>query len=83
MLGLALGHALLLWRAGDISIGQIIGYMGLLEVLRFPTFISLFTFSLVQLGIAGAERMLATITATTELDENAGGHSAPDRKSVV
>jgi ATP-binding cassette subfamily B protein len=67
----------LLWRAGDISIGEIIGYMGLLEVLRFPTFISLFTFSLVQLGIAGAERMLATITATTELDENAGGYSVP------
>ena len=27
---------------------------GLLGVLRFPTFISLFSFSLVQLGIAGA-----------------------------
>ncbi|MFQ3631266.1 ABC transporter ATP-binding protein [Roseiflexus sp.] len=77
MLGLAFGHALLLWRAGEISIGQIIGYMGLLEVLRFPTFISLFTFSLVQLGIAGAERMLTTITTKTELDENIGGYSAP------
>lgn len=77
MLGLAFGHALLLWRAGEISVGQIIGYMGLLEVLRFPTFISLFTFSLVQLGIAGAERMLTTITAKTELDENVGGYSAP------
>lgn len=77
MLGCAFGHALLLWRAGEISVGQIIGYMGLLEVLRFPTFISLFTFSLVQLGIAGAERMLTTITAKTELDENVGGYSAP------
>lgn len=65
-----------------MSIGQIIGYMGLLEVLRFPTFISLFTFSLVQLGIAGAERMLATITAKTELDENAGGYSAPIRGEI-
>ncbi len=82
MLGLAFGHALLLWRAGEISIGQIIGYMGLLEVLRFPTFISLFTFSLVQLGIAGAERMLTTITAKTELDENVGGHSAPIKGEI-
>lgn len=82
MLGLAFGHALLLWRAGEISIGQIIGYMGLLEVLRFPTFISLFTFSLVQLGIAGAERMLTTITAKTELDENVGGHSAPMKGEI-
>lgn len=82
MLGLAFGHALLLWRAGEISVGQIIGYMGLLEVLRFPTFISLFTFSLVQLGIAGAERMLTTITAKTELDENVGGYSAPIKGEI-
>lgn len=82
MLGFAFGHALLLWRAGEISVGQIIGYMGLLEVLRFPTFISLFTFSLVQLGIAGAERMLNTITAKTELDENVGGYSAPIKGEI-
>ncbi len=82
MLGLAFGHALVLWRAGMISVGQIIGYMGLLEVLRFPTFISLFTFSLVQLGIAGADRILGTMTTRTELDQNAGGYNAPMRGEI-
>lgn len=77
LLGGGFGHALLLWREGVLTVGQIIGYMGLLEVLRFPTFISLFTFSLVQLGLAGAERILHTITTQTELDQNAGGHAAP------
>ena len=76
MVGLAFGHAALLLTQGRISVGDVIAYMGLLEILRFPTFISLFTFSLVQLGIAGARRILATITTETELDENVSGRRA-------
>jgi ATP-binding cassette subfamily B protein len=49
--------------------------MGLLGTLRFPTFISIFSFNLVQLGIASAERILATINTETELDENERGVS--------
>jgi ATP-binding cassette subfamily B protein len=77
MFGLAFGHALLLFLSGTLSIGQVVAFMGLLGVLRFPTFISLFSFSLVQLGIAGAERILALINDETELDENAAGLARP------
>ena len=70
---LGFGHALFLWNSGVISIGQVIAFMGLFDLLRFPTFISIFSFSLVQLGLAGAERILHLITAETELDENSGG----------
>jgi ATP-binding cassette subfamily B protein len=73
MFGLGFGHALLLFLNGTLTIGQVVAFMGLLGVLRFPTFISLFSFSLVQLGIAGAERILALINDHTELDENAAG----------
>jgi ATP-binding cassette, subfamily B, bacterial len=73
MFGLSFGHALLLYRQGALTVGQIIAFMGLLGILRFPTFISLFSFALVQLGIAGAERILDLIKAETELDENAAG----------
>src|SRR5262249_51453432 len=73
MFGLGFGHALLLFLNGALTIGQVVAFMGLLGVLRFPTFISLFSFSLVQLGIAGAERILALINDRTELDENAAG----------
>jgi ATP-binding cassette subfamily B protein len=66
-------HALLLWRAGGITLGQVIAFMGLMGSLRFPTFISIFSFNLVQLGIASAERILELINTETELDENAAG----------
>ena len=78
----AFAHGLWLLSRGDLSVGQLVAYMGLMGVLRFPTFISIFTFSLVQLGIAGAERILALIDEETELDENAGGHSATIRGEI-
>ncbi|TFH34703.1 MAG: ABC transporter ATP-binding protein, partial [Anaerolineales bacterium] len=43
-------HALLVWQAGRITLGEVIAFVGLMGGLRFPTFISLFSFDLVQLG---------------------------------
>jgi len=57
--------------------------MGLMGILRFPTFISIFTFSLVQLGIAGARRILEMLAEETELDENKDGHAAAIRGDIV
>jgi len=51
--------------------------------LEFPTFISIFTFTLVELGTAGAERILELIKARTELDENKGGVSRPMRGEIA
>ena len=70
-------HAMLLWRAGALTIGNIISFMGLMGALRFPTFISIFTFDLVQLGIASARRILALVNTETELDENEAGVARP------
>ena len=54
-------HALLLWRAGEHQRwARSIAFMGLMGTLRFPTFISIFSFNLVQMGVAGAERILET-----------------------
>lgn len=46
-------------------------------------FSSIFSFSLVQLGLAGAERLLQIITAETELDENLSGYAAPMRGDIT
>jgi len=83
MFGLSFGHALLLFLNGALTIGQVVAFMGLLGVLRFPTFISLFSFSLVQLGLAGAERILRLIKEEAELDENAGGAAKPIEGRIV
>lgn len=74
--GLALLHGLLLWRGGVVTLGQVVSFMGLFSTFRFATFISLFSFSLVQLGVASARRILALITHRTSLDQNEGGHRA-------
>jgi ATP-binding cassette subfamily B protein len=76
-LGLLLLHALLLYQRGRIGIAEVIGAVGLMNLLRFPTFISVFSFSLIQAGVASAERILAIVRAETGLDENRAGVSQP------
>ncbi len=77
LLGIAIGvaflHAMLLYQQGRITIPQILAFMGLISLFRWPTFSSLFSFSLVQSGIAGAQRILHIIKTETELDENVTG----------
>jgi ATP-binding cassette subfamily B protein len=76
-------HALWLWQAGQIGLGEAIAFIGLMGALRFPTFISIFSFNLVQLGVAGAERILELINTETELDENEAGVARRMRGQVV
>jgi len=70
-------HAIILLQAGEISVGDVVAYMGLLQLFGFPTFVSLFAYSQVSLGLAGARRILDLIKAETDLDENATGREAP------
>ncbi|XSG76405.1 ABC transporter ATP-binding protein [Herpetosiphon llansteffanensis] len=74
--GLTFLHSMILFDQGRISIADIIAVMSLIGLLRFPTFISLFAFTLVQTGIASAGRILNVIKEETELDENLQGHQA-------
>lgn len=76
-LGMAFFQAMWIWREGTLTLGQVVAFMGLFGMLRFPTFISLFSFNLVQLGIASAARILEMVNDETELDENEAGISQP------
>lgn len=86
MYGVAFGavflHSLYLYNQGIISIADIIAVTGLMGVLRFPVFISLFSFSLLQLGIAGARRILELMETESDIDENVAGHKA-DVKGAI
>lgn len=75
-------HAALLWRAGQISVGQAIGYMMLYNAFRATTYISIWSFSLFQMGLSSAARVLETINATSELDENPAGYRGRIEGSV-
>ena len=68
---------------GDLTVGQLVTFFGLMQLLRFPTFISIFTFSLVQLGLSSADRILGLIKEETELDENEGGRTGEIAGEIV
>jgi ATP-binding cassette subfamily B protein len=80
---LGLLHALWLWRGNVISLGQVVAFVGLWRALNFVTFISIFSFNLVQMGFASAERVLELINTETDLDENKAGVSQPIRGEVA
>jgi ATP-binding cassette subfamily B protein len=73
---LAFLHGLILWQRGGLTLGQVVSFVAMFNVFRFPTFISIFSFNLVQLGVAGARRILELITTETELDQNVAGASS-------
>jgi len=75
-------HALMLWSRGIVSLGEVVAFMGLFGTLRFTTFISIFSFNLVQLGIASAGRILKMIRTETDLDQNKQGIRKPMEGSV-
>jgi ATP-binding cassette subfamily B protein len=70
-------HSLLLFRAGQIDVSQVVSYSALLSLFGFPAFVSVFSFSQISLGMAGARRILELLNAETELDHNPAGHAAP------
>ena len=81
--GLAFGHALLLFRQGTITVGQVITYMGLLATLRSPIRFLLTTSSVVQQSMASARRILDMILTQTELDQNSSGTARPIKGDIV
>lgn len=79
----ALLHGLYLHAQGQLTIGQLVAYLGLMGMLAFPMQMSSFTFSLLQLGVASAGRILRLMEERTELDQNPSGHVARIRGEIV
>lgn len=86
LLGLATGaaflHAMILYSQGLINLGQVVSYVGLIELFGFPTFASQRAYSQVSLGLASARRILDLINRRTELDRNPSGHSGDMRGEI-
>lgn len=72
--GAGLLHSLILFRAGEISAGDVVAFFGLLALLGFPTFASIFAYSSVSLGFASSRRILELINRETHLDQNDAGY---------
>ncbi len=74
---IGLFHALLLFHSGLLNAGQVIAYFGLLLMLDFPTFTSMWAYSRISLGLAGARRILELVKRENNLDQNRDGYTGP------
>lgn len=79
----AMLHGIYLVEQGELTIGGLIAYLGLLSQLGFPVFISVFSFSMVQLGTVSAGRILKLMEEKTELDQNLGGKISQMEGDIV
>ena len=75
-------HALILFRNGQLNLGDVVAYFGLLVLLQFPTFVSTFAYSQISLGLSGARRILELMNRETHLDQNAQGYAESMRGEV-
>jgi ATP-binding cassette subfamily B protein len=75
-------HALILYQLGILNVGQVIAYFGILLMLDFPTFTSLFAYSRISLGLAGARRILELMNLENNLDQNTAGYPGPMRGEI-
>ncbi len=78
-----LTHSLVLFRMGLLDIGGVVGYFGLLLMLDFPTFTSLWAYSQISMGLAGSRRILELMNRENDLDQNARGYSGTMHGQVV
>ncbi|MFX1357340.1 MAG: ABC transporter ATP-binding protein [Promethearchaeota archaeon] len=73
VIAIGLAHSLILFNLGLMNIGQIISYIGLLNLLYFSTFISIFVFAIIKIAGSSAKRLLELMNQETEIDENPNG----------
>lgn len=81
-LGVGLFHAIFLYRQGVLERGDVVAYMGLLFMLDFPTWTSIFAYSQISLGLAGARRILDLMNRENNLDQNLSGYAVEMRGEV-
>ncbi|MEU6715050.1 ABC transporter ATP-binding protein [Nonomuraea sp. NPDC046802] len=79
----ALWHALYLQSIGAITVGELVAFMGLMGMLGFPTQMSIFTFSLIQIGIVSSRRILTIVNSESEIEQRADGHAASISGEIV
>ncbi|MGH2543409.1 MAG: ABC transporter transmembrane domain-containing protein, partial [Ardenticatenaceae bacterium] len=80
--GAALAHAIVLFRAGSISAGDVVAYLGLIALYGFPVFVSLLAYSQLSSGISSARRILELMTDETDVDRNDAGYGAAMRGTL-
>jgi ATP-binding cassette subfamily B protein len=81
-LAIGLVHAMILFRMGILNTGDVVAYFGLLLLLDFPTWTSIWAYSQISSGLAGARRILELINRENNLDQNSLGYTHSMRGEI-
>ncbi len=81
-LAVGLFHALWLNHLGLLSVSSVVAYFGLLMMLDFPTFASMWAYSRISSGLAGARRILELLNREDNLVQKPEGHSNKMRGEI-
>jgi ATP-binding cassette subfamily B protein len=80
---IAILHGIALYNDGIINIGELVTFILLFQLLRFPTFINIFAITVLTLGVAAARRILELIEGESLIDENPAGYSEEIKGEIV
>ena len=80
---LSFAHGLFLVNTGSISFEQLISFLLLIQLLRFPTFINIFALTILSLGVAASNRIIELIEEVNFIDSNPEGYSSKIRGEIV
>jgi ATP-binding cassette subfamily B protein len=67
---------------GILNTGGVVAYFGLLLLLDFPTWTSIWAYSQISSGLAGARRILELINRENDLDQNTIGYTQTMRGEI-
>ncbi len=67
-------HSIILLDSSIINIGELISFILLFQLLRFPTFINIFAITVLTLGVTAAGRILELLKGESNIDLNPNGY---------
>ena len=68
-------HGILLLNSNTISLGDLIAFIGLVQLLRFPTTSNIFAFTNLTMGVQSAKRILQILNWESDIDLNSSGYA--------
>ncbi len=81
-LAVGLFHALWLNNQGLLTVSGVVAYFGLILMLDFPTFASMWAYSRISSGLAGARRILELLNREDNLIQRPEGHTQKMRGEI-
>ncbi len=79
---LSLFHGIILLNNNEINLGQLIAFIGLVQLLRFPTTSNIFAFTNLTMGIQSAKRILQILNSESDIDLNPSGYTQDIKGSI-